>query len=181
VKSALRSEPPFAQSHPRVVPGSADGDSNTTRQMQLATQDGQPQGPGLWGRPPAPGGRGLAEGPALAERPGDRIRLVCPCSSNMLALGTGLGRFTIASRQPTCTLCAARCSPLLEPLPTQREVAQCGVLRHPNRAVVQVIAFWFEYLTRQRLAHSEDVLLVPGSISYLLANSGEHRDIRQSL
>ena len=39
---------------------------------------------------------------------------------------------------------------------------------------MQVIAFWFEYLTRQRLADSEDVLLVPGSISYLLANSGEH-------
>ena len=39
---------------------------------------------------------------------------------------------------------------------------------------MQVIAFWFEYLTRQRLADREDVLLVPGSISYLLANSGEH-------
>ena len=42
----------------------------------------------------------------------------------------------------------------------------------PGRAGVQIIAFWFEYLTRQRLADNEDVLLVPGSISYLLANCG---------
>ena len=34
------------------------------------------------------------------------------------------------------------------------------------------MAFWFEYLTRERLGGKEDVLLVPGSISYLLANSG---------
>jgi hypothetical protein len=34
------------------------------------------------------------------------------------------------------------------------------------------VAFWFEFLTRERLAGEDDVLLVPGSISYLLANSG---------
>ena len=40
--------------------------------------------------------------------------------------------------------------------------------KHP----VQIVAFCFEFLTRERLAGKDDVLLVPGSISYLLANSG---------
>ena len=45
-------------------------------------------------------------------------------------------------------------------------------MRAENPCQAQIIAFWFEYLTRQRLHDGEDVLLVPGSISYLLANSG---------
>ena len=48
----------------------------------------------------------------------------------------------------------------------------CIVSYHLDVPIVQIIAFWFEYLTRERLTDSDDVLLVPGSISYLLANSG---------
>ena len=38
----------------------------------------------------------------------------------------------------------------------------------------QIVAFWFEYLTRETLAGHDDATLVPGSITFLLANSGAH-------
>lgn len=40
------------------------------------------------------------------------------------------------------------------------------------RVALQVVAFWFEYLAREQLAGRDDVALLPGSITYLLANSG---------
>ena len=41
-------------------------------------------------------------------------------------------------------------------------------------SLAQIIAFWFEYLSREVLVGHDDVLLLPGSITYLLANSGAH-------
>ena len=43
----------------------------------------------------------------------------------------------------------------------------------PLHCFIQIVAFWFEYLAKEFFAGTDSVTLVPGSITFLLANSGE--------